>query len=81
MKIASRTPLAAAKLGLSKRLRPGDWVVALGCPLSLQNTITAGIVSSVDRKSSDLGLIGVEREYLQTDCAINQVSVFVLVFC
>ncbi|KAH7681172.1 Peptidase Do protein [Dioscorea alata] len=72
VKITSKTPLAAAKLGLSKRLRPGDWVVALGCPLSLQNTITAGIVSSVDRKSSDLGLLGVEREYLQTDCAINQ---------
>lgn len=44
VKITSKTPLAAAKLGLSKRLRPGDWVVALGCPLSLQNTITAGIV-------------------------------------
>ncbi|KAF3679912.1 hypothetical protein FXO38_02544 [Capsicum annuum] len=71
-KIKSTTPLPTAKLGTSnKRLRPGDWVVAMGCPLSLQNTITAGIVSCVDRKSSDLGLGGMRREYLQTDCAIN----------
>eukprot|EP00268_Persea_americana_P067576 TRINITY_DN9317_c0_g1_i3.p2 TRINITY_DN9317_c0_g1~~TRINITY_DN9317_c0_g1_i3.p2 ORF type:complete len:213 (+),score=23.52 TRINITY_DN9317_c0_g1_i3:1513-2151(+) len=72
IKIKSRTPLPAARLGSSLKLRPGDWVVALGCPLSLQNTITAGIVSCVDRKSSDLGLGGMRREYLQTDCAINE---------
>lgn len=72
MKIQSKTPLPAAKLGSSSKLRPGDWVIALGCPLSLQNTITSGIVSCVDRKSSDLGLGGVRREYLQTDCAINE---------
>ncbi|WVZ53416.1 hypothetical protein U9M48_004362, partial [Paspalum notatum var. saurae] len=72
VKIKSKTPLPAASLGSSSRLQPGDWVVALGCPLSLQNTVTAGIVSCVDRKSSDLGLGGLRREYLQTDCAINQ---------
>ncbi|KQJ88755.1 hypothetical protein BRADI_4g20960v3 [Brachypodium distachyon] len=71
-KIKSKTPLPAAKLGSSCELRPGDWVVALGCPHSLQNTVTSGIVSCVDRKSSDLGLGGIRREYLQTDCAINQ---------
>ncbi|KAF5454072.1 hypothetical protein F2P56_023764 [Juglans regia] len=71
VKICSKTPLPTAKLGSSSKLRPGDWVVAMGCPLSLQNTITAGIVSCVDRKSSDLGLGGMQREYLQTDCAIN----------
>ncbi|XP_020147066.1 putative protease Do-like 14 isoform X1 [Aegilops tauschii subsp. strangulata] len=71
LKIKSKTPLPAARLGSSCKLRPGDWVVALGCPLSLQNTVTAGIVSCVDRKSSDLGLGGIRREYLQTDCAIN----------
>lgn len=71
VKIHSKTPLPTATLGSSSKLRPGDWVVALGCPLSLQNTITAGIVSCVDRKSSDLGLGGIRREYLQTDCAIN----------
>ncbi|XP_010273536.1 PREDICTED: putative protease Do-like 14 [Nelumbo nucifera] len=72
VKIKSRTPLPTAKLGSSCKLRPGDWVIAMGCPLSLQNTITAGIVSCVDRKSSDLGLGGMRREYLQTDCAINE---------
>ncbi|EOY11481.1 Trypsin family protein with PDZ domain isoform 4 [Theobroma cacao] len=71
VKIKSKTPLPTAKFGSSSNLRPGDWVIAMGCPLSLQNTITAGIVSCVDRKSSDLGLGGMRREYLQTDCAIN----------
>lgn len=44
VKIKSKTPLPNAKLGSSQKLRPGDWVIAMGCPLSLQNTITAGIV-------------------------------------
>ncbi|XP_057439365.1 putative protease Do-like 14 isoform X2 [Lotus japonicus] len=71
VKINSETPLPEAKLGSSSRLRPGDWVIAMGCPLSLQNTVTAGIVSCVDRKSSDLGFSGLPRDYLQTDCAVN----------
>ncbi|XP_073041638.1 putative protease Do-like 14 isoform X6 [Primulina eburnea] len=72
VKIKSKTLLPTAKLGSSSKLRPGDLVVAMGCPLTLQNTVTAGIVSCVDRKSSDLGLGGFRREYLQTDCAINE---------
>ncbi|KAK4273444.1 hypothetical protein QN277_021846 [Acacia crassicarpa] len=72
VKINSKTPLPAAKFGCSSNLRPGEWVLAMGCPLSLQNTVTAGIVSCVDRKSSDLGLGGMRREYLQTDCAVNR---------
>ncbi|XP_057721644.1 putative protease Do-like 14 isoform X1 [Arachis stenosperma] len=71
VKINSKTPLPEVKLGSSSKLRPGDWVISLGCPLALQNTVTAGIVSCVDRKSSDLGFTGVNREYLQTDCATN----------
>ncbi|XP_061342062.1 putative protease Do-like 14 isoform X2 [Gastrolobium bilobum] len=71
VKINSETPLPEAKLGSSSTLRPGDLVIAMGCPHSLQNTVTAGIVSCVDRKSSDLGFSGTPREYLQTDCAVN----------
>lgn len=44
VKINSDTPLPEAKLGSSSKLRPGDWVIAMGCPFSLQNTVTAGIV-------------------------------------
>lgn len=44
VKIDSNTPLPAAKLGSSCKLRPGDSVFALGCPLGLTNTLTAGIV-------------------------------------
>jgi HtrA serine peptidase 2 len=44
VKINTNTPLPSARLGNSAQLRQGDWVVALGCPLSLQNSITAGIV-------------------------------------
>ncbi|GAB2228961.1 hypothetical protein Droror1_Dr00023095 [Drosera rotundifolia] len=72
VKITSNLPLPTAQLGSSKRLRPGDWVIAMGCPLSLQNTVTAGIVSCVDRKSGDLGISGMTMEYLQTDCATNE---------
>ncbi|KAH9295435.1 hypothetical protein KI387_039023, partial [Taxus chinensis] len=72
VKIYSKTPLPVAKLGSSRKLRAGDWVIALGCPLFLQNTVTAGIVSCVDRKSSDMGLGGGRREYLQIDCPINE---------
>ncbi|XP_061360273.1 putative protease Do-like 14 [Gastrolobium bilobum] len=71
LKINSETPLPEAKLGSSSTLRPGDLVIAMGCPHSLQNTVSAGIVSCVDRKSSDLGFSDTPREYLQTDCAVN----------
>jgi HtrA serine peptidase 2 len=44
VRIKSKTPLQAARLGSSCNIRPGEHVVALGCPLSLQNTVTSGIV-------------------------------------
>ncbi|XAR52620.1 Peptidase Do [Bertholletia excelsa] len=71
VKIQSATPLPAAKLGSSHKLRPGDPVAAMGCPHSLHNTITAGIVSCLHRKSCEIGLGGMLREYIQIDCAIN----------
>ncbi|XP_048132598.1 putative protease Do-like 14 isoform X5 [Rhodamnia argentea] len=64
------SPLSAAKVGSSSKLRPGDWAIAMGCPLSLQHTVTLGIISGVHRTSHDLSRGGM-MEYLQTDCAIN----------
>ncbi|XVE97821.1 hypothetical protein REPUB_Repub03eG0052000 [Reevesia pubescens] len=81
VKIKSKTPLSTAKLGSSSKLRSGNWVIAMGCPLTLQNTITAGIVSCVDHKSSDLGLGGMHKDYLQTDCATNVVLSFSQLVC
>lgn len=64
--------LPVAYLGDSDNLKVGQWVMAIGNPLSLTSTVTAGIVSAIGRGS--LGLIknsyGVEN-FIQTDAAIN----------
>jgi serine protease Do len=61
--------LPSVKLGDSKTLEVGDWVLAVGNPFGLMQTVTAGIVSAKGR--SDMGILDFE-DFIQTDAAINQ---------
>lgn len=64
-------PLPTLPLGRSADVRQGEFVVAMGSPFALQNTITSGIVSSVQRPAKELGLPQNNVEYIQTDAAID----------
>ena len=66
-RIASDSPLPFVKLGNSDRLVIGDWVIAIGSPFALEQTVSVGIISSKGRALSRL----VEGQLLQTDAAIN----------
>lgn len=63
--------LPALLLGHSADLRPGEFVVAIGSPFALQNTVTTGIVSTAQRDGRQLGLRDSDMDYIQTDAIIN----------
>lgn len=67
------TDLPTASFGNSDELEVGEWVIAIGNPLGLQSTVTAGIVSAIGR---NIGIVRDEKGYgienfVQTDAAIN----------
>lgn len=70
VKISSRG-LPAVNLGKSESLTPGQWAIAIGNPLGLDNTVTAGIISAIGRSSSQVGVPGKRVSFIQTDAAIN----------
>ncbi|XP_053366511.1 serine protease HTRA1A-like [Clarias gariepinus] len=71
LKIDSPNKLPVMGLGRSADLRPGEFVVAIGSPFSLQHTVTTGIVSTTQRGGKELGLRNSDMDYIQTDAIIN----------
>jgi S1-C subfamily serine protease len=63
--------LPVAPLGNSDSVQVGDWAIAVGNPLGLDNTVTLGIVSTLKRSSAQVGIPDKRLEFIQTDAAIN----------
>ena len=70
IKIDAKNPLPTVKMGNSQSAQIGDWVLAVGSPFGLQQTVTAGIISSKNR-SIEPGTSGEFQHFIQTDAAIN----------
>ena len=65
------TDLPTVPVGNSDTLRPGEWAIAIGNPLGLDNTVTAGIISATGRTSAQIRVPDKRVEFIQTDAAIN----------
>jgi serine protease Do len=65
------TNLPTVRLGNSKALLPGEWAIAIGNPLGLDNTVTVGIISATGRSGSEIGISDRRVRFIQTDAAIN----------
>lgn len=63
--------LPIAPLGDSSTLKVGDWAIAVGNPVGLNNTVTLGIISTLERSSAQVGIPDKRVDFLQTDAAIN----------
>ncbi|MEJ1936057.1 HhoA/HhoB/HtrA family serine endopeptidase, partial [Nostoc sp. NIES-2111] len=63
--------LPTVTVGNSDQLQPGQWAIAIGNPLGLDNTVTTGIISATGRSSNQIGAPDKRVEYIQTDAAIN----------
>lgn len=63
--------LPVVPMGNSDNLKPGEWAIAIGNPLGLDNTVTSGIISATGRSSNQIGVPDKRVEFIQTDAAIN----------
>jgi S1-C subfamily serine protease len=63
--------LPVIPLGSSKDVQVGDWAIAVGNPIGLDNTVTLGIVSTLHRSSAEVGIPNKRLDFIQTDAAIN----------
>lgn len=71
VRLSGSGPWPVAPLGNSDALQVGDWAIAVGNPYGLDNTVTLGIVSSLNRNARKLGITDKRLDLIQTDAAIN----------
>ncbi len=71
VKVKDAHNLPTAQLGDSDIVKVGDWAIAVGNPFGLDNTVTLGIVSTLKRASSTVGMTDKRLDFIQTDAAIN----------
>ena len=71
VKLLGQGPWPKAILGDSSQIKVGDWAIAVGNPFGLENTVTLGIISNLNRNVSQLGIYDKRFNLIQTDAAIN----------
>ena len=71
VKLLGKGPWPKATLGNSDQIKVGDWAIAVGNPFGLENTVTLGIISNLNRNVSQLGIYDKRFNLIQTDAAIN----------
>ncbi len=71
IRLEGKGPWPKAVLGDSSKIEVGDWAIAVGNPFGLENTVTLGIISNLNRNVSQLGIYDKKFELIQTDAAIN----------
>jgi serine protease Do len=69
LKIETEKPLPTLKFGDSNAIQVGDWVLAIGSPFGLEQSVTAGIISKVQRETP---VSSPFQKFIQTDAAINR---------
>jgi len=71
IELKGKGPWPKARLGNSDEIKVGDWAIAVGNPYGLENTVTLGIISNLNRNVAQLGIYDKKINLIQTDAAIN----------
>jgi S1-C subfamily serine protease len=71
VRLEGKGPWPTAPLGNSDKLEVGEWAIAVGNPFGLDNTVTMGIISNLNRNAAKLGITDKRLDLIQTDAAIN----------
>jgi S1-C subfamily serine protease len=71
VRLDGKGPWPTVPLGNSDTLEVGEWAIAVGNPFGLDNTVTMGIISNLNRNAAKLGITDKRLDLIQTDAAIN----------